>query len=243
MTAWIYVGTARAAGAEATRELARRGGLWAPGPHLPRPDPGVAPGDVIALLWREDADDEEAVLLGAARVATPTKPWGGRAWIEAVRPGDPLFQASVALGYGGPRNYRAMARFEGWTEDAAQVRRLLPGLLPGAVVGGRLRGVPSHRLVAELKAGMLHPALPQSSSEDTVLLARIEFRPGTFGGKPVVRGLRVGVEHVLAWLAHGASEADVVAEIPGLEAEDVRACLLYAARRVGNERVEPTLGA
>jgi uncharacterized protein (DUF433 family) len=70
------------------------------------------------------------------------------------------------------------------------------------------------------------------------LLERIIVRPDTFGGKPSLRGRRLAVEHVLGMLAAGDSVEDLVRAYPGLEPEDVRACLAYAQRVVGHERVE-----
>ena len=73
------------------------------------------------------------------------------------------------------------------------------------------------------------------------LLQRITFNPAIFGGKPIVRGRRLAVEHVLAMLAAGDSVETVLEGYPWLEPEDVRACLAYARRVVGHERVEPLL--
>ena len=75
------------------------------------------------------------------------------------------------------------------------------------------------------------------------LLERIVVRPDTFGGKPAVRGRRLAVEHILGMLAAGDSIDDLVRAYPGLEPEDVRACLAYAQRVVGHERVEIPLDA
>lgn len=58
------------------------------------------------------------------------------------------------------------------------------------------------------------------------LLARIETNPGIFNGKPIIRGMRIAVEHVLAKLAAGESVEKVLAEYSFLEAEDIQACLL-----------------
>ena len=60
-----------------------------------------------------------------------------------------------------------------------------------------------------------------------------------FGGKPIIRGRRIAVEHVLGMLAAGDSPQDVLAAYPILEADDVRACLLYAYKLVAHERVDP----
>ena len=73
------------------------------------------------------------------------------------------------------------------------------------------------------------------------LLQRITFNPAIFGGKPIIRGRRLAVEHVLAMLAAGDSIETVLEGYPWLEPEDVQACLAYARRVVGHERVEPLL--
>ena len=78
------------------------------------------------------------------------------------------------------------------------------------------------------------------AQEDT-LKARITVVPGVFGGKPIVRGRRLAVEHVLGMLAAGDSVDDLLREYPGLERDDVQACLVYARRLVGHERVDPAV--
>jgi len=71
------------------------------------------------------------------------------------------------------------------------------------------------------------------------LLDRITFNPDIYGGKAIIRGRRLAVEHVLEMLAAGETPQGLVDEYEWLELADVHACLLYAARVVGNERVEP----
>jgi uncharacterized protein (DUF433 family) len=73
------------------------------------------------------------------------------------------------------------------------------------------------------------------------LLARITTNPGIFGGKPIIRGHRLAVEHVLGMLAAGDTPETILKGYAWLEPEDIRACLLYARRVVGHERVEPAL--
>ena len=75
--------------------------------------------------------------------------------------------------------------------------------------------------------------------DEDELLTRITTNPEIFGGKPIVRGRRLAVEHVLGMLAAGDSVDTIVEGYPWLEGDDVRACLLYARRRVGHERVGP----
>jgi uncharacterized protein (DUF433 family) len=57
------------------------------------------------------------------------------------------------------------------------------------------------------------------------LLERITVNPQIFGGKPIIRGRRLAVEHVLGMLAAGDTLEDIVSAYDWLEAEDVRACL------------------
>ena len=54
---------------------------------------------------------------------------------------------------------------------------------------------------------------------------------GKRGGRPVVRGMRIAVADVLGWLAEGMSHEDIVRDFPELTAQDIRACLAYAADR------------
>jgi uncharacterized protein (DUF433 family) len=71
------------------------------------------------------------------------------------------------------------------------------------------------------------------------LLERITVNPGIFGGKPIVRSRRLAVEHVLGMLAPGDSIEDVVSAYPWVVRDDILACLAYARRLVGHERIEP----
>ena len=71
------------------------------------------------------------------------------------------------------------------------------------------------------------------------LLRRVTSSPEIFGGKPIVRGHRLAVEHVLGMLAAGDTAQDIIAADPFLEPEDIRACMLYAYKLVAHERVEP----
>jgi uncharacterized protein (DUF433 family) len=71
------------------------------------------------------------------------------------------------------------------------------------------------------------------------LLDRITVNPKIFGGKPIIRGRRLAVEHVLGMLAAGDRVETMLEGYPWLEPEDVQACLVYARRLVGHERVEP----
>jgi uncharacterized protein (DUF433 family) len=75
--------------------------------------------------------------------------------------------------------------------------------------------------------------------DENQLLQRITVDPHIFGGKPIIRGRRLAVEHVLGMLAAGDTPETILEGYPWLEKEDIRACLVYAHRLVGHERVEP----
>jgi uncharacterized protein (DUF433 family) len=74
---------------------------------------------------------------------------------------------------------------------------------------------------------------------ETDLLARITVNPNIFGGKPIIRGRRIAVEHLLGMLAAGDTAEGILKAYPFLEKEDIQACLVFARRLVGRERVEP----
>ena len=62
------------------------------------------------------------------------------------------------------------------------------------------------------------------------LIQRITILPEICHGKPTIRGLRYTVESLLELLAAGMSEDEILADYPDLEKEDLRACILYAAK-------------
>lgn len=76
--------------------------------------------------------------------------------------------------------------------------------------------------------------------DDRTILSRITVNPKIFGGKPIIRGRRLAVEHVLGMLAAGDSVETIMAGYPWLERDDVLACLAYAHRLTAHERIELT---
>ncbi len=68
------------------------------------------------------------------------------------------------------------------------------------------------------------------------LLQRITFDGRIFGGKPIIRGRRLAVEHVLGMLAAGDDMETLLEGYPWLEREDMLACLGYAQRRVEHDQ-------
>ena len=61
------------------------------------------------------------------------------------------------------------------------------------------------------------------------LVARITSDPAIRGGKPCIRGMRLGVEDIFGYLAAGMTEKELLGDFPELEHEDVLACFAFAA--------------
>lgn len=76
----------------------------------------------------------------------------------------------------------------------------------------------------------------QQMTEDEVF-KRITVDPEIFGGKPIIRGLRIAVEHVLGMLAAGDTPEKILAEYTFLEPADIQACMAYAHRSLSGEQV------
>ncbi|MDZ8082805.1 MAG: DUF433 domain-containing protein [Nostoc sp. DcaGUA01] len=74
--------------------------------------------------------------------------------------------------------------------------------------------------------------------DEQKLLERITVNPKIFGGKPIIRGRRLAVEHILGMLAAGDTIETLLEGYPWLQREDIQACLVYARRLLGDERVE-----
>jgi uncharacterized protein (DUF433 family) len=59
----------------------------------------------------------------------------------------------------------------------------------------------------------------------------ITIEPGKRNGKPVFAECCITVSDVLEYLAAGMTERDILADFPDLTAQDIRACLAFAAER------------
>ena len=70
------------------------------------------------------------------------------------------------------------------------------------------------------------------------LLKRITATPAIFGGKPIVRGMRVSVEMILSLLAQGESEDAILDDYPDLTREDILACLAYAHAVIARDSLD-----
>jgi uncharacterized protein (DUF433 family) len=70
---------------------------------------------------------------------------------------------------------------------------------------------------------------------------RITFNPQIMGGRACIRGMRITVSLVLSLIANGLTNMEILSEYPDLEAEDIKASLLYAAF-LANEEVRSFVG-
>jgi uncharacterized protein (DUF433 family) len=71
------------------------------------------------------------------------------------------------------------------------------------------------------------------------LFDRITVEPGTCGGRPCIRGMRIRVTDVLGMLADGVSHEEILADFPYLETDDIKAALAYAARQADHTVLQP----
>ena len=69
-----------------------------------------------------------------------------------------------------------------------------------------------------------------SYAEKMVLPERLTIDPEILSGKPVIRNSRIAAEFVLELLAAGMSESEILDNYPGLQREDILACLTYASQ-------------
>ena len=74
---------------------------------------------------------------------------------------------------------------------------------------------------------------------DKQLLDKIVVNPNIMTGKPVIRGTRLTVDHILNLLAHGSSFDEILDEYTGLKQEDIQACLLFAKKTLENTEFMP----
>ena len=76
----------------------------------------------------------------------------------------------------------------------------------------------------------------QGNMIDEKLLGRITANPEIFGGKPIIRGMRISVEMILSLLAQGEKEETILADYPDLEPDDLRACLAHAHAAISHDK-------
>lgn len=73
------------------------------------------------------------------------------------------------------------------------------------------------------------------------LLRRIIIDPKIMAGKPVIRGTRLTVQHVLKMLADGLTAEEILQEHPALNRDDISACLIFATETLDNTTFIPAI--
>src|ERR1043166_7208268 len=97
----------------------------------------------------------------------------------------------------------------------------------------RLRREKPSTLATGEQSGVL-----SSDMIDEKLLGRITANPEIFGGKPIIRGMRISVELILSLLAQGETQEAILADYPDLEPDDIRACLAYAHTVIAHDSLD-----
>ncbi len=85
---------------------------------------------------------------------------------------------------------------------------------------------------------LLLPSFPIMTMDPKQLLARITSNQQIFGGKPIVRGLRISVESIVGLLARGIGIDEILDDYPALQREDIQACLAYAHTVIANDSLD-----
>ena len=71
------------------------------------------------------------------------------------------------------------------------------------------------------------------------LSERITIDPEQCGGRPCIRGMRIRVQDVIELFGAGLTAEQILRELPDLEPEDLRACLMFAAGKLDHPVVVP----
>jgi uncharacterized protein (DUF433 family) len=107
-----------------------------------------------------------------------------------------------------------------------------------SVAGYAVRDSGAEGVIQDETESLMHVMETVARRTEDPLLARITVNPAIFGGKPIIRGKRLAVEHILGMMAAGDDPATLLDGYPWLEMDDIKACLAYARRMVANERIE-----
>ncbi len=129
---------------------------------------------------------------------------------------------------------RAYKVSEGW------VSRLLARYLQEREVAFRgsesqMSARQASRQITKVKPESVGTQLHQPAEAGTLgsmIFERITVEPDKMAGQPCIRGFRIPVATVVAMVADGMAPAEIVAELPDLEVEDVAEALRYAAEAV-----------
>ena len=113
---------------------------------------------------------------------------------------------------------------------------------PGTEVPGYFHHVPTGHEMADPSGGAETPGTNSGGMRDNLasvfdglpgevsrMFDRITFERNMMGGRACIRGMRIPVSVIVGQFAHGATEKEILADYPDLEAEDIRQALEYAA--------------
>jgi len=67
--------------------------------------------------------------------------------------------------------------------------------------------------------------------------SHISIDPNIRFGKPCIKGTRITVGDILAWLSHGMSHEEIISDFPELKNEDILAALAYASQREETSKI------
>jgi uncharacterized protein (DUF433 family) len=99
------------------------------------------------------------------------------------------------------------------------------------VISYFLGSVPAGFLAGKARVYFRSDSANSSGYTDTMNdMERITINPNQCGGRPCIRGMRIRVKDVLDMLAGGATQEEILADFPDLQAEDIRVSIAYAAR-------------
>lgn len=76
-------------------------------------------------------------------------------------------------------------------------------------------------------------------AENQELLRRITARSDVFGGKPIIRDMRISVEMILSLMSQGTTQQELLEDYPELEPEDILACIAYAHTIIAGDTLAP----
>ena len=83
----------------------------------------------------------------------------------------------------------------------------------------------------------VHQEVRMRAQPESVSQSRITINPDVCNGKPTIRGKRITVQTVLEFLSAGEDREEILRQYPSLEAEDIDACLSFAAELMGHNYV------
>lgn len=203
-------------------------------------------GEAVANIDRYER--ELAALPALQAVMSYARAWHGyqasdRAWRIApskfvgYADNDALTYLQLHKQRDGRRTERALAA---WSEDveagSAAHHDMLAAVLHLFAQYGRTPNKLIHlsRLGVERPVGEGAAGRPVRPAATAPRNPRITFDAGICGGRPTIRGMRIRVSDVLGMLAAGATRAEVLADFPYLEDQDITAALEYAAETAGH---------